>query len=394
MKKHTWKNKGKILQGSVLGTSLLILLCLGAPLRAQSTWKVETVDTGLDVGSSIAAHCCALAIDHDGNFHLGYSRNALWYAYRGKDDKQWFKMGVFKEPASYMSLVADKQDRPHFVFNTPLETGLHYAYWDGTTWHQQLLDPGKTDYFDALSMDAEGHPSVSYYLYHRPDGTNIVNLKFAHYDGKEWIVETVDPHFGTGKWNSLALDKAGHPHIAYSNVGQGDLKYAYWDGKQWNFQTPDTRRTENHYVGQGNTIALDAAGKAHIAYYDLNGRTVKYAYQKDGVWQNEVIDHLLGRADLVDHASIKIDSLNQPHVAYYDSGLGGLKYAVRIDGKWKIEVVDQDGNVGRYASLCLDSHNVPYIAYYDATGGAVRVAHLENHPAPAATATAAPKQKP
>jgi hypothetical protein len=74
--------------------------------------------------------------------------------------------------------------------------------------------------------------------------------------------------------------------------------------------------------------------------------------------------------------------------------MGGLKYAVRVDGKWKIEVVDQDGNVGRYAALCLDSHNVPYIAYYDATGGAVRVAHLENHPAPAATATAAPKQKP
>ena len=42
---------------------------------------------------------------------------------------------------------------------------------------------------------------------------------------------------------SLALDAAGRPHISYFNYGDwpySDLKYARWTGSAWDIQTVDS----------------------------------------------------------------------------------------------------------------------------------------------------------
>ena len=73
----------------------------------------------------------------------------------------------------------------------------------------------------ALRFDSQGNPHIVYggdYLY------------YAHHDGADWIIQTVDETGGTGMAASLALDDADRPHIAYQDGSHFDavLKYARW----------------------------------------------------------------------------------------------------------------------------------------------------------------------
>ena len=60
---------------------------------------------------------------------------------------------------------------------------------------------------------------------------------------------------------SLRLDSEGHPHIAY---GGKHLYYAWHDGVEWHYETVDGA----YEVGMFASLALDAAGRPHISYYD------------------------------------------------------------------------------------------------------------------------------
>lgn len=361
--------------------ALVALLCLSIPTWAESSWRSEIVDDGVgaDVGRS-----ASLVIDSQGNFHIGYyddTHNALWYTFRANGDKRWFKMAVERSSvAAYLSLAVDAEGRPHLSFVSRKEDGLHYAFWDGKLWHKEIIDPTRADYFNSIQLDSEGHPRISYYQYHDSSGHNVLHLKYAYFDGQQWYIQTVDRRTSTGKHNSIAVDPAGRPHIAYTHVGLGDLLYAYWDGTRWQFSDADSRRTHNHYVGVGNSIALDGSGNPHIAYFDDSDEAVKYTRWDGNQWKTETIDKLAARAEL-DHVSLKIDSHDRPHIAFYDAGAGVLKYATQTEKGWSIEVADRDGNVGMTPSLYLDDHGEPYIAYYDVSRHALKLAHREPGPA-------------
>ena len=345
--------------------------------QARKVWKIEEVNHS--PGSDVGAYA-ALAIDRTGNFHIGYydaTHGSLLYSFREKNGKQWYTTKVDQKGAgTYVSLAVDSSGHPHFAYVSRHEDGLHYATWDGAQWHRHVLDTEHINYYTSIQVDKQGHPRISYYLYHAPDGSYILHLKLASFDGERWTIETVDKRRGTGKFSSLALDGNGYPHIAYSHVSLGDLLYAAWDGSQWNFGDADSRRIHNDYVGVGNSIALDQSGKPQIAYFDTTLNLVKFAFRQDGQWKTEIVDRLASRGE-VDHVSLKIDSLNHPHLAYYDGGTGVLKYATRDGDRWHTEIVDNSGNVGKYPSLSLDEEDQPHIAYYGLDSNSLLLAHLE-----------------
>jgi hypothetical protein len=362
--------------------ALLLISAVTQPLRAQA-WQVETVDDGK--GDNVGQYA-SLVIDKAGSIHIAYydeTQRSLRYAFRASRDKTWSMMDVDKPGGTFVSLAVDALGHPHFAYNSPFETGLHYALWDGTRWQKVLLDSERTDHFLSMQLDAKGNPHISYYREEYPDGTYALYLKYAHFDGETWYIETVDHHFHSGKFNSVALDGLGNPRIAYSQVEAGDLRYVVWDGSHWQFGTVDSRRTHNDYVGIGNSIDLDSRGNMCIAYFDATKRTVKYAWQAGGRWQTEVVDQLVGQWVFNDRVSLKLDSHDEPHITYYDHGLGAAKYASRDGNGWQVEVVENRGHVGGYASLALDQANQPYIAYYDMNEGQLRLARREsNAPSP------------
>jgi len=71
-------------------------------------------------------------------------------------------------------------------------------------------------------LDSSDYPHISYH-----DGTHR-SLKYAGWDGTDWIIQTVDSEETVGKFTSIALDSSDYPHISYYDGTHGDLKYARW----------------------------------------------------------------------------------------------------------------------------------------------------------------------
>ncbi|HEX8325460.1 MAG TPA: heparinase II/III family protein [Tepidisphaeraceae bacterium] len=127
--------------------------------------------------------------------------------------------------------------------------------------------------------------------------------------------------------------------------------------------------------GTYNDIAYDEKGRLHMAFYDRDTRTLKYALRNtNGVWGS--IQTIDGQQDVGLTPSLVIDSENRPHVAYQDAGNGDLRYAYVSDETeaWVVQTVDVKGSTGAYPSLQLSRKGGAMIAYYNKTNGDLRLA--------------------
>jgi len=283
-----------------------------------------------------------------------------------------------------------------------------------------------------------------------------------------WQIETVDSSGFVGDYNSLTLDSSGHPHISYS--GDGDLKYAHYDGTSWQIETVDvdTKITPtqglssiddtpddgpalsvNPALIDGNlvisagldiglggdestltNIGLDLGLPTDILKIQLwVDRRLTAAVSNSFSWAvytspdnidtstwTQVATLFPAPFDTVENhfditfprvttryikvvtrpmsplvpgaagfpnifitevdstggfgtgdTSIALDSSDNPHISYcyYDGTNFGLKYAYYDGANWQIETVDSSGSVGEHNSLALDSTGNPHISYWD-----------------------------
>ncbi|MCD6291548.1 MAG: carboxypeptidase regulatory-like domain-containing protein, partial [Anaerolineae bacterium] len=136
-------------------------------------------------------------------------------------------------------------------------------------WGTECVDCPKNFYNmtdRSLALDGAGHPHIAYgrdHLYH------------AYHDGTAWHYETVDASPGVGQYTALTLDGSGYPYISYYDSTNGDLKYAYEDGTGWHIETVDS----GGGVGWYTSLVLDGSGYPHISYYNDTNGDLKYAYE-------------------------------------------------------------------------------------------------------------------
>lgn len=293
-------------------------------------WHIETVDFMGYVGAYTS-----LALDSNDRPHITYclcdndactTCDDLRYAWHDGADWHFETVdGEFADVGGYSSLAL-VDDQPHVSYYDFDNGDLKYAYKDaGGSPHILTLDGAGADVgrFTSLGVDGD-HRYISYY-----DVTHE-HLKYAHYDDVNgWTVETLDDTTYTGANTSLAVCKTyfpGAPRITY--FSNGDLKYAhkYFFGN-WAFAP-----LNDHSPGP-TSLALNDLCQVHVSYFELYNGDLEFTYQDASGWHTETVDD---QGDAWPYwTSLALDAAGRPYISYYDDSFGdnefGLRFAYKVD---------------------------------------------------------------
>jgi hypothetical protein len=278
----------------------------------------------------------------------------------------WFLAAVLTATALVLAPVRGEArvrwgapDRPnaHEVKGDAADRGE--AEGQGLAWFFECVDCPKQfdDLTDrSLRLDPQGYPHIAFgelYLY------------YAWKESDGWHREVVDDSWGVGRYAALYLDAAGFAHISYYDEESEDLRYAYQDATGWHIDVVDSEGS----VGKHTSLAVNSAGYARISYYDDDNKNLKYAYQDQAGWHMQTLDDAenVGR-----YTSLALDAAGYSHITYFDAADGDLEYAYQDQNGWHTVTLDSEGAVGGYTSLAIDSLGGRHISYHDATNKALK----------------------
>jgi hypothetical protein len=235
----------------------------------------------------------------------------------------------------------------------------------------------------SLKLDAAGRPVVSYY-----DGTLNSDLKIMHCNdvncaGGDESITSPDTAGVVGDWTSLALDAAGRPVVSYHDSTNGDLKIMHCNdancaGGGESITSPDTASD----VGEYTSIALDAAGRPVVSYWNAVSFDLKVMHCNDvncaGGGESITTTDTAGQVG--EYTSIALDAAGRPVVSYHHLSSHDLKVMHCNDencagGDESISSPDAADSVGVNTSLALDAAGRPVVSYYDNTNSALKVLH-------------------
>lgn len=351
-----------------------LIISLGYAVEAPP-WEVETVD------GSGAAQYTSMKVDKAGNIHIAFipdvDSHPLEYAFWDHSLKRWFTM-IITRAASFCALTLDSNQRPRISFvdhGTGVGSKVRYAYWDGTSWKIQpisLPSGGILAYYTSIALDSNDNPFLSFYDYANQAGDARLIMRSVSWKENHWEVRVVDPVQGSGKFNSIAVDSTGKPHIAYANVKfeNSGLRYASWNGKSWETEIIEGQNGPSPVYSVN--MVLDSKDNPHIAYTDTVNRLVKYATRRAGKWETQVVGDVQHEA-YPDRNGIALDEHGNPYISYFDAGTGVLRVVHRSNAKWYMESVDQ--NFAGFTSSVFIDHDTLWISYGDQLGRSLKVAH-------------------
>lgn len=193
-----------------------------------------------------------------------------------------------------------------------------------------------------------------------------------------WQIEIVDSAVSAGndyRFNSLALDTAGNPHIVYNKIAFTQLVHASKVDSIWQKESIDSGA---FYYGL--SLIIDDNNNPHLSFLEkdeeIHKTFLRYARREDTGWLITAVDSMvdsLGYLFWYFNSSIDLDSESRPAIAYMTwdvvDSMQYLKYARYNGTSWDTLVVERDsvwsGFLNDFSpSLILDSQNQPHIAFY------------------------------
>ncbi len=133
----------------------------------------------------------------------------------------------------------------------------------------------------------------------------------------------------------------------------------------WSLQTVDSAGD----VGRRSDIAVEANGRIHIVYYDVDNHRLKHASRDTGgAWRLETVEQAINFEDFAETA-IAVDASGGVHVAYQRRPLTGgedLRYAYRspTTGWSTPETVEPGGRTGFGNDLLVDGSGGVHLSYH------------------------------
>lgn len=356
----------------VLGMRVLIaaLALMSVQIMAAQEWDWNSERVGRGSTS-------AIVLDADHNLHVAYlTREAkVYYALKAAGASKWYSWVVVQSTHAntniYPRIAVDRHDIPHLCVSFGI---LEYVTLTNRQWVAQQIDPGSgvISYHCSIAVTPDGTPHLGWYHEFLPGGTQYSHFRHADLEDGVWIVHSVDGGI-SGKWSSMVIDSKGFPHASYSQwVHGGDLNYAEWDGKGWIVTTVDSSHNASSARGFDNSLVLWPDGSAHISYFD--GRALKYAHQEHGKWIVEKITAVAPGHDAYGGSTTLLrDSHDNPHIIYGD--LGAVRHAFWNGKQWQIEAV-VSGALQQYNNVdaAIAPDDTLYVSYPDPDDGFVKVA--------------------
>lgn len=365
-RRHCFVSATRLSQTLVLVTALFAFLFLPIASPAQEwSWSSEQIDLGGSDGS--------LVIDADNNLHLAYYKadgGQLMYGFRSSVSGRWFTMTLDRGLGGFSSQIAvDSAQNPHICYAPRV---LKYAHFDGKQWQAQEIDKGGglVSYTCSIKIDSNNRPHISWYV------ESGVFLRYAELKDGAWFARTLDQQGLPGKWNSLALDAGGNPHIAYIEFPLGQLRYTAFDGKIWTrtvVDAPGAKPGDLYTRGFGASLIFDKSGAALVVYYDLE--SLKLARYSDGKWTVSTIEQLPSFGDWAwkqFRTSTALDSKGNLHIVFESKK--GLEHLWWDGNEWRSRMLVVPVGVTFFDStMGMDRKDNIYIAYKDATDGTLKL---------------------
>lgn len=339
--------------------ALLLLMAMPA-----SAWDTEFV--AYDGGTHSSIKVGPLA-----QLHISYSggTGVLKYAFNGGSG--WTTEVV--DPAAVTglctSLALDSSGNPHIAYVNYTGRSIGHASKSGASWTISYFDTEEDhDFYPSLAIDSLDRAHIAYW-----DGEYETNdLSYATQDSSGWAVTTVDTQGHVGRAPSIAVDSLGHPHIAYYDETNSTLKYATFDGAQWIVSTLES--VETVAFNFKTALAIDSQDRIHVVYsaYHLVGTDwcgrLRYAMHDGDGWHFSTIQQAAPTRDFR-LPSISIDDNDDVHVAYLlyynvEAYSPEVWYAWLDSTGWHFEFVAYDNpDSGNSLGVSADSQGRPHLCY-------------------------------
>ena len=227
--------------------------------------------------------------------------------------------------------------------------------------------------YPSLAAAPDGRLHASYYAKFDWDVPGGGALRHAVLQSGVWTPEVVegnvyDASVDVGQFTSIAVDALGGLHIAYWDVTKKNLRYATLPAGAgaggWQIETV----ADLDAVCEDANLKLDAAGNVHIGY--CNGTQVLVATKSGGAWTHTTVADLSG-PDSHAKVSLEFDGSNILHVAFFDPVTKKIQYTFGPSAgpfpspETVAEVVNNETRM----DLTLDADGSPHLVYYDITQG-------------------------
>ena len=209
--------------------------------------------------------------------------------------------------------------------------GVYYGTDTGGAWSLARISNEPPLFEVGLATDAAGKAHVVYAEYFRADNTVLPNpgVYYATNASGTWTRTRIG---NPGDGGAIVVDGDGHAHVAFLGYDDGPGGTLYF-GVQYATNASGSWVSQRVLTGGFSepTIALDPAGKVHIAatLYEPSQYRIFYASNGTGSWSSSQ----LTSGNLDARPSIAIRPGGQPSVSYSRDGFG-VRLAEKDGATW------------------------------------------------------------
>ena len=304
---------------------------------STQSWDIETVGPG-------GGESFDFAYDPDGNPSMAYpDGKTLMFARRNSATGTWDTEEVegTGHPDSGATLAFDPVDGNPSVSYTARRGNnlrLKFAHFNGLSWDIETVEIATVAYTSLAYDPVTGYPAIGYGS--DLDGDwRLDALKFASFNGASWDIEIVESGtVGMGIQVQLRYDPlTGFPamvHRYLCNNGDvtGPVRFARWNGASWDIEIVD----DSCLCAEGPSLAFDSSGTPHVSYY-IRAQCVPNKTDRSVRVAHRVVDPVTGEIDWPhdkvqsgwwrDNTSLAFDPAGLRTVAYRDGYTGELLFA-------------------------------------------------------------------